>query len=535
MGTRDVVQGLKAIPTRQSPRREGVRSAGLIASVVLLLSVVSACSGAGSSDKGSSDTLSIAIGTEAVPNPALATTKAAWLAISYSLVYAPLIHQTPDGRLEPALAASWEYIDESGSDPNSVFQLKLRDGAKFADGSTVTPDAVAEWLKYFVAQTGPLAGVLGEDPQFEVVGSDTVTIRMTSPNPSLPAILSDAGGNIAYVVSPKGLADLDSLGANAHGAGPYVLDNANSVRGDQYTYTPNENYYDQDAIKFKQVVVKVIPDASSRLAAQESGQIDVALGDSSTAKPAKDAGLGVVMSPRGVIELVLDVKGGLAPELKDKRVREAINHAIDRKSIAEALLGSADAAASAFLPTDVDTGLNDYWTYDPEKAKSLLADAGHADGFTMKALVQGAYFGQLGEPLMRAVAQDLSKVGINLDITSYATDPEYGKDVFANKAPGFAMTGFVADTPTIYRTYLAPTASANFFGEDEVLAKQFDAGARAEDPTKDWAEMWTRFTTEAYVAPVVVNPTYYYVSDVIDGVEATNIRPVSLPTEWSPK
>ncbi|RJQ84175.1 ABC transporter substrate-binding protein [Amycolatopsis panacis] len=521
----------RLLPRPKADRRRS-RSFALVLAVVSTMVTIAAC-GTGGAGGGDRETLTIAIGAEALPNPALATTKSAWSAVSYNLVYEPLIRQLPNGSLRPALAAAWEYVD--GAVPNTVFQMTLRDGAKFADGSAVTPQAVAKWLQYFVRQTGPLAGVLGANPTFQVVGSNKVQIRMTSPNPSLPVILSDGGGNIGHVVSPAGIDNPDSLATDAHGAGPYVLDSAGSVRGDHYSYKPNPNYFDQNAIKFRKVEVKVIQDASARLAAQQSGQVDVAIGDSSTAEPAQQAGLGVITAPRGVIEIVLDSKNGLAPELADKRVREAINHAIDRKSIAQALLGKAGIPASAFLPTDVTTGMDAFWTYDPAKAKSLLVDAGYPNGFEMKALVQGPYFGPLGEPLMRAVAQNLAAVGIKLNITSYATDPEYAKDVFGKKAPVFTLTGLIADTPTLYNTYMAPKARVNFFGDDEVLTREFDAGARSQDPTAHWTTMWRLFTSQAYVAPVLVNPNFFYVSEHIAGAEATAKRPVALPTEWSRK
>lgn len=526
-----------AVRRLSGPRGQaGFRGRGLPVAIALALTLggaLAACSGGGGSSDGKGDELTIGLGAEALPNPALATSTGAWTAIQYGLVYAPLIHMTSDGDLEPALADSWNYVEQDGAAPNTVFDVNLRPEATFADGGVVTPEAVAQWFQYFVGQTGPLAGVLGSDPKFAAVDADTVRITMTEPNPSLPTILSDGGGNITYVVSPEGLKDPDALGANPHGAGPYVLDSSDSVTGDHYTYLPNEKYFDQDAIEFDKVEIRLIPDPSARLAAQQSGQLDVAIGDSTTAGPAEDGGLEVIRAPRGVIELVLDSKNGIAPRLEDARVRQAINYAIDRRSIAEALLGDADAAASTFLPTDVGSDLGDYYEYDPDKARTLLSEAGAANGFTLKALVQGSYFGQLGEPLMRAVAQNLSEVGITLDITSYATDPEYAKDVFGKKAPVFALTGLVADSPTLYGTYLAKDGRVNFFGEDKTIAEAYAAGARAEDPSEDWTRMWERFAEQAYVAPIIINPTYFYVSEGINGVHANDRRPAALPIEWS--
>jgi peptide/nickel transport system substrate-binding protein len=505
-----------------------------VVGVLLLLGLtaggLAAC---GSSSGGSSKTtvLRIGIGTEALPDPAKATVKGYWASVTFSLAYAPILHLTPAGKVAPGLATSWRYVEGK---QNKVFEFTLRKDAKYSDGTPVTAQTVAQWLTYFSKGTGPFAGVFGKKPQFDAVDQSTVRVTLTTPNPRLPLVLSDGGPNAGFVMGPKAMADAKLLSSATDGAGPYMLDGKQSVRGDHYTYVPNPNYYDKAAVKFSRVELKVIAEPASRLQTQKSGQLDVTLGDVTTASVAKSSGLQVLAAPQGVQYLVLDSKHGAAPQLRDIRVRQAINYAIDRKAIAKALLGPVGTPASAFIPADANTGMDNYWAYDPAKAKQLLAEAGQAKGFTLKAISQGAYFGNLGEPLVRAVAKNLEAVGIKLDLTSYSTDPDYAKDVFAFKAPVINLLQILSDTPTVYGTYIAPSGVVNFYGTDPEIVRLYNEGLKAEDPTPSWVKMWRRFTTQAYVVPLVVNPNLYYVSKSIKGVSVSKVHNSALPTEWSP-
>jgi peptide/nickel transport system substrate-binding protein len=496
---------------------------------------LAACGGSKGGSGGASKTsvLRIGIGTEALPDPAKATVKGYWASVMFSLAYAPIFHLSPEGKVTPGLATSWRYVND-GADRNKVFEFTLRKNAKFSDGTPVTAKSVADWLTYFSKGTGPFSGVFGKKPKFEAVDDSTVRVNLATPNPRLPLVLSDGGPNAAFVMGPKAMADAKLLSSATDGAGPYMLDGKQSVRGDHYTYVPNPHYYDKAAVKFSRVEVRLIAEPASRLQTQKSGQLDVTLGDVTTASSAKSAGLKVLAAPQGVQYLVLDSKHGAVPQLRDIRVRQAINLAIDRKAIAKALLGDVGTPASAFIPADANTGQDDYWAYDPEKAKALLAQAGYAKGFSMKAICQGAYFGNLGEPLVRAVAKNLEAVGIKLDVTSYSTDPDYAKDVFDFKAPVINLLQILSDTPTVYGTYIAPSGVVNFYGTDPEIVRLYNAGLKAEDPTPSWVKMWQRFTTQAYVVPLVVNPNLYYVSKSIAGVSVSKVHNSALPTEWSP-
>lgn len=515
-------------------RRARSRSTVFIVALMAVAMFLTACGGgtSTSSANGSGDVLRIGIPTEALPNPALATVSNLWASTVYDLAYAPLIHLTPDGQLEPSLAVSWGYV-ENTEVPNTVFEMKLRPEAVFSDGTPVDAAAVAKWLNYFVTAGGSYAAALGSNPIITEVDPATVRVQLSAPNPSLGVTFSDAGPNIGFVASPAAVDNPTLFSGATYGAGQYVLDAKDSVTGDHYTYTPSPTFHDQSAIKFGAVQVKVIAQASSRLQAQQSGQLDVAFGDLTTADAATKAGLRTLSVAQGVVAYTFDLTNDKSqPALQDVRVRQAIAHAIDRESLAKNLLGGYSEPASSPLFSDIQTGADDYWSYDPDLSKKLLTEAGYPNGFSFTALVQGAYKGLTGEPLMRAVAQQLQAVGVTMDITSYSTDPAYAKDVFGSVAPMFELVPTVTTVPTFYGPWMAKGGVFDFFGGDPALDALYVEGATSATPENAWANMIGQYVSQAYTIPVVTDPTLYYVSSRVDGVQVSTEHNTALPTEW---
>lgn len=512
------------------------------ASTALLLAVLPVVTAACGSSSAASDpqitTLKIAVDSPASSNnPALSTGFRTYSSIFYSLAYAALFHETPSGQFQPELAASWHYVN-TGT-PNEVFEFTLRPGVKFSDGTPVTAQSVVGWLKYFVKSPGVAAADFGPDPTFTATGPLTVRIQLTSPNPDLPFLMSDEGDNAGFVVSPKAIANPSLLNSGTDGAGQYQVEASQSVNNDHYTFVPNPYYYDKAAVRFKQVDFKVIANPSSRLEAQESGQYNVTLGDSTTVSAARSAGLQVLSAPIGTVFLWLDTNPKHqvgAPELRNVKVRQAINYAINRAAIAKALFGTSAAPKSGIMTLDGNTGTgpsNFNYAYDPAKAKQLLAQAGYPRGFTLKAIYP-SYYGNFSTPLMGAVAQDLQAVGIQLQSASYPTQGSYATSVVTFQNPVVHAVMPLDSTPANYYLYLSPTGPLNWFGTDPEILRLYQEGASSPDPSVEWGKMWQRFTNQAYAVPLVDQPDFYYVSKGIGGVALSSVYNTSLPTEWYP-
>ncbi|MFI0409162.1 ABC transporter substrate-binding protein [Actinomadura sp. 3N508] len=418
------------------PRR--VRTAWILG-VALLGAALAACGGGGATGRPaaqSPETLTIAVAAPPQSlNPALAGNGDP-LIIPVELAYDPLIYLKPDGSLAPGLATKWGYVGSG----NKVFDLTLRSGVKFSDGSSLTAQGVADYFAYFAKAGGLGASRVQNFEKVAVTGPLSLRITLRSANPELAYILTQ-GFAIGDVISPNGLRDPNKLGTSTAGAGQYVLDAGESVTNQTYVFTPNPNYWNPKAINWKKVVVKVITDSNAALGAMRAGQVDYMISNSKGADAAKQAGFNVSTWPYlfGHIQL-FDRGGTQVKALGDVRVRQALNHAIDRKALVKALFGKyASPSDQILLPKadGYDASLDGHYTYDPAKAKSLLKQAGYPNGFS---LVMAAYNLQPGETdAAQAVAGYWSKIGVNAKIevpvsisayTSGLTSKKYQAQMF---------------------------------------------------------------------------------------------------------
>ncbi|MGM9470426.1 ABC transporter substrate-binding protein [Pseudarthrobacter sp. YS3] len=293
------------------------------------------------------------------------------LAPVYQAVYDTLIKRDPDGGLSPMLATSWE-----ASDGNKTYTLKLRSDVKFTDGTAFDSASVKANLEHFTKANGPLAGTARSVQTVETPDAATAVIRLSEPDPGLPYSLANAAG---YMASPKALGT-DSIKTMPVGSGPYTLDAANTVAGSKITYVRNASYWG-DKLPYDKVEFQVLTDETARLNALKSGQIDAAvLNRAATAAEAEGAGLlhkPFEVNWEGIF--FFDRDGTKLPQLKDVRVREALTLAIDREALLQAVhLGKGTLTSQTFRPgtAGYDEALDGKYTYDPDRARQLLKEAG---------------------------------------------------------------------------------------------------------------------------------------------------------------
>ncbi|MDQ4111212.1 MAG: ABC transporter substrate-binding protein [Actinomycetota bacterium] len=426
-------------------QRGAVRMRATVVGLTLVAGLVAAC---GSSDDGnagaSGGTLIIGIEREfGNLDPAIDSGLSGGGFALY-LPYAALVTKSPkDGSYQPGLAEKFGFVGEG----NTVYELTVRNDAKFADGEPVNAAAVKAWLEHFVKVGGSIATFL-DIKSIETPSEFDVRITLNKPT---PLVTDYFAGGWGMVISPKALDDPDQLSAGAPGAGPYYYDRSQTVTGKGATYTllPNKHYFDQDAIKWDKVVIEVIEDPATMLRSMQSGQIDVAQGNVTTTKAVKSAGLDVSSAPGGAVAVnFIDLNGTKTKALEDVRVRQALNYAIDREAITKSLFSGAAEPTSESVTTDAHLDeLANYYPYDPEKARNLLAEAGYPDGFTMG--IVAPTFGTLsGKPLTQALAQNWADIGVKLKVVSPATQPEL-LDKFLSES------AFILDTPAIPALTLA--------------------------------------------------------------------------------
>ena len=412
------------------------------AAAVVVGLTLAGCSGSAPSG-GSTSTehrLVVAVGT---PPVSLDTLKAAtgvpgtWFE---SPAYAAILTKDASGKIAPGLATSWKYIGSGNTD----FEFTLRDGLTFADGTPLDAKAAAASLTYFTkTTTGPTRAYFAP-MTFTAKDATTVHITTSVPNPIIPDLLT-VGLLGGAVISPAGIADEAGRANATYGAGQYVLDKKQTVSGDHYVYIPNKKYWDSKAITYSEIEVRVIANAQQQVQALKTGQVDAIVGDPSIGGTVTGNGMAEIHQPGTVYNFYLmDRDGKVVPALKSEKVRQALNFAVNRDAIAKAALGdygkaTDQTAINAGPASGYDKSLEKVYSYDPAKAKQLLAEAGYADGFTLPTTYLG--YSPTDTKIAEAVAAQLAKVGVTMQLKS---EPDFGtwvNDLVANKYGATLLTG----------------------------------------------------------------------------------------------
>lgn len=338
-------------------------------------------------------------------------------------VYDSLLRADPDGTIKPHLATEWTYDDSK-----TKLTLTLRDDVKFTDGTAFNAAVAVQNLHRFrdgtSANAAQLAGV-------NAVAIDDTHVELTLKAPD-PSILTYLSQNAGLQESPSAFAKSD-VKTNPVGSGPYVLDSAGTVAGSTYVFTKNPDYWQPSDQHYAKVVMNVFANGSSLLNAIQGGQVNAATTfDNSSLDQIQAAGFDthpLELNWAGL--LLLDRNGSMTKELGDIRVRKAINHAFDREALLKTIGNGHGTVTEQIFPKSspaFDPNLDSTYAYDPAKAKSLLAEAGYANGFSFSM----PRYTSLDPAIYSLLQQQLADVGIQVTYTDL-TGSTYLADIFAGK------------------------------------------------------------------------------------------------------
>lgn len=516
-----------------------VRGGALLAGFMVVGVAMTGCTGnagGGSAATGAAYTKdTVTFATSVVPpslNPDIGDPAYAAL---YHWAYDPLVIMNGDGTFKPGLAEKFGYVGEG----NQTYEITLREGVKFSDGTAVDGEALKANIDYLRAQKlGTPATLLASVNSVEVTDPLTVRLTLSRPDPGLTFYFAQAFG-AGYLISPKSLATPASLDTGTAGAGPYMLDPAETVAGDHYTFVKNPHYWNPERQHFESVTVRVITNPSSTIQAIQAGQVQAAVGDPTTLSAARAANIQVVAPPQALTGINLaDRQGTKSEPLGNVKVRQALNMAVDRKVIAKALYGSEDLAASQYAlkgQVPYSEELNEKYPYDPEKAKALLAEAGYPDGFTLPVLTTS--LASL-DKLTQAVAGQLEQVGVKLELTTQAAAPDYFTAMVSGQYPAAVIGYGLADMNTLYAGFVNPAGPFNWFKtvdpELDGLYNQYRA-ANEESGAALQKKINERLVDQAWTIPVVGAPLSYYLAPGLTGFDATSANAgVPLVTDLRP-
>ncbi len=343
-----------------------------------------------------------------------------------SHIFESLILNDENQRHMPGLAVSWKPLDDT------TWEIKLREGVKFHDGSAFTAEDVVFTIERAPSVPNSPASFAGyiKGKTFSIIDDHTLQIKTERPYPLMPNDLSTFS-----IISSENGTDATTEDYNSGkatiGTGPYKF--SEYVPGDRIVVIKNDAHWGGQP-KWDKITFKPIKSGPSRVAAVLAGDVDIIEGvptaDIETLKGNDKIQLSQGVSNR-VIYLHIDqfrddspfvsAKDGskIKNPLKDPRVRMAISKAINREAIVERVMEGVAIAAGQLLPEGffgISSQLKPV-AYDPEGAKKLLAEAGVADGF--KLTIHGPNDRYINDAkIAEAIAQFLTRVGIETEVVT---------------------------------------------------------------------------------------------------------------------
>lgn len=453
-----------------------------------------------------------------------------------SLIYDRLIHLDEKYNPQPLLATAWKW------EGDTTLDLDIRKGVKFHSGKELDADDVVYTLNFIVdkANSSFNYGYLSWIKQAQKLDSHKVRLVMNKAFPTALVYLAGSANILEkghYDKAPKKADGKPDFGAvSANGTGPYKV--AEIKPGELILMERNPGYWEgspKGKGQIGKIKFRTIKDANTRLAEVMTGAVDWVW------DVPKDQAERVKSAPNLIVEnaktfrfsyITFDVKGaGPDKRFQDKRVRQAIAHAINRELIVKNLVGLPSEVIHAACHPDQFACSPDVPTYDynPDKAKQLLAEAGHPNGFEFDL------YAYREREFTEAIIGDLVKVGLKPKLSFL----QYGPLVQAlqkGQAAAANMTWGSSSIPDV-------SAAAGYFftgtpddlARDAALNELIQKADSTIDPEKRkamWQVALTKISSEAYWVPLFTYAKYYVYSKDLDFKATSDEIPQFFKTKW---
>ncbi len=293
----------------------------------------------------------------------------------FEQVYEQLLVTQPDGSITNGLAESWEQTDPR------TYVFKLRKGVKWHNGREFTSEDVKYSFERQVS-TGSINQPVYGPVLDKVETPDPLTVRFTTKEVFSPFISYVAGPREGNIVPSEVVKEKGDLKATMVGTGPFKF--VDYTPGNEARFVRNPDYWNKDQPLLDELIIKYIPDDTSRLAALRNGAVDFAyFGSAIFVKPNLNDP-SITWATGKALNTRHFVLNNQVPPLNDVRVRQAISLALNRQEIVDTNLLGLGAVSTHIPPAD------EYWTLpnpqnepkykqDIEQAKKLLADAGQSN------------------------------------------------------------------------------------------------------------------------------------------------------------
>jgi peptide/nickel transport system substrate-binding protein len=432
--------------------------------------------------------------------------------------------------LKPDLATSWTTNDTA-----TEWTFKLREGVTFTDG---TPFDAAAAVFNFKRYTDPhfrytTPELIGEAATFagmiesaEEVGPYEVKLKTLAPDSHLPEDISTA-----FMASPTAVKKEGVKGFGAHPVGTGPFEFGSETQGQELEMLPNPDYW-AGAPKLEKLILKPLPEATARIAALRSGAVNwIEYPMPDDIASLESEGFQVLANSYDHIwPWILNSSEG---PLRDVRVRQALNYAINREAMSRSLLQGTAEPAFQIAPhaNAAYSKTNDLYSYDPAKAKELLAEAGYAEGFSMTVEYPTSGSGNMiPQPMNEALQQELAAVGVTVKLKPVEWSALLG-EVVSGKLPAGV------DAMNISLTFLQEASWEEYFGTEGPLNlggysnPKVDALFTKAQSTVD-AEARSRLYREASALITHDAPWLFVVNDRNPRALAPNVHGFVEPKSW---
>lgn len=330
-------------------------------------------------------------------------------------MYDAVLTRTVDMKVVPELAQSFRQIDAK------TYEMRLRPGIKFHDGSELTADDVKFTFDRLTkdgameGKTSPRKSLVGPLAETEIVDALTVRFKLSAPWPVFPAYLPfNQVVSKAYVEKVGS----DGMATRPMGNGPFRF--VEWRKGDSVILERFPDYYGGAAdippvgpARIDRVIFKIIPEPASRVAALLAGEVDLIDELPHHAIKQVEANPRTkVLKSNGTRSFFIDFNT-TRPPFDNVKVRQAANHAVDRKLVIDKILNGLAVPLTTLISPD-SFGYNpnlEPWRYDPALAKKLLAEAGYPNGIDVTLDVDNPFKEQA-----EAVAAMLTQAGIRTKV-----------------------------------------------------------------------------------------------------------------------
>lgn len=418
------------------------------------------------------------------------------------LVYDSLVeYQGESLEPQPALATSWEFNDD-----RTALTLQLRDDVSFHDGKPLTSEDVATSLRTYAEpeRFGQMASTASSITDIDTSDEHAVTLTFKHPLSNVFDLLS-----MVPIVDGDTQKDADA-GQEFNGTGAFEF--ASWAPGTGLTFEANEDYWD-GAPTLDTVELKVIADPQTQVAQLRSGQVDLLLTPSNRdiAGLEKTNGFQAITLDGGSRSyyLGLNVAG---KGLGDVRVRQAINHALDRQRILDEVFQGRGEVANLPWPTfspAYDEEANQTYTGDGAKAKALLAEVGEVPEIALNY----SSVMPMQEQLALIVKDNLEAVGLQVKLT--AQDAAAGGNLLAKAGfPGMwlyphAFADFTPATLTLSAYPFNAFRNASNFDDADYQAHATAAWQLTDLTGDDAAQVYSALNKDLLEGSFVQNLVTY--------------------------